>query len=178
MYSANCNMPLLPLPCSSVAVALGGLTLWHAMLISRGETSIERHINRKEARRLKEKGKVRALLCSQLLYMSKSLVFYWTNQLKFTRHESCIGTKFKLIEGLWKSCFLLFLIRCFEIHIIAVKWTTWSYCLVCRRGGELRHCFSFWWICASIPSRERFLLVIAGIMCSIQTIIPPVFLTA
>lgn len=56
-------MPLLRLPCSSVAVALGGLTLWHAMLISRGETSIERHINRKEARRLKEKGKVRALLC-------------------------------------------------------------------------------------------------------------------
>ncbi|XP_049418589.1 palmitoyltransferase ZDHHC16B [Epinephelus fuscoguttatus] len=43
---------------SSVAVALGGLTLWHTILISRGETSVERHINRKEARRLKEKGKV------------------------------------------------------------------------------------------------------------------------
>ncbi|KAM4525604.1 palmitoyltransferase ZDHHC16B isoform 1-T1 [Odontesthes bonariensis] len=43
---------------SSVAVALGGLTLWHAMLISRGETSVERHINRKEARRLRERGKV------------------------------------------------------------------------------------------------------------------------
>lgn len=43
---------------SSVAVALGGLTLWHAMLISRGETSVERHINRKETKRLKEKGKV------------------------------------------------------------------------------------------------------------------------
>lgn len=43
---------------SSVAVALGGLTLWHAILISKGETSIERHINRKEARRLKENGKV------------------------------------------------------------------------------------------------------------------------
>ncbi|MED6256866.1 Palmitoyltransferase zdhhc16b [Ataeniobius toweri] len=43
---------------SSVAVALGGLTLWHAKLISRGETSVERHINRKEARRLQEKGKV------------------------------------------------------------------------------------------------------------------------
>lgn len=43
---------------SSVAVALGGLTLWHAILISRGETSVERHINRKETKRLKEKGKV------------------------------------------------------------------------------------------------------------------------
>lgn len=43
---------------SSVAVALGGLTLWHTMLITRGETSVERHINRKETKRLKEKGKV------------------------------------------------------------------------------------------------------------------------
>uniref|UniRef100_A0A3Q1CMK2 Palmitoyltransferase n=1 Tax=Amphiprion ocellaris TaxID=80972 RepID=A0A3Q1CMK2_AMPOC len=43
---------------SSVAVALGGLTLWHSMLISRGETSVERHINRKEVKRLREKGKV------------------------------------------------------------------------------------------------------------------------
>ncbi|XP_076025727.1 palmitoyltransferase ZDHHC16B [Genypterus blacodes] len=43
---------------SSVAVALGGLTLWHALLISKGETSVERHINRKETWRLKEKGKV------------------------------------------------------------------------------------------------------------------------
>ncbi|XP_039992043.1 palmitoyltransferase ZDHHC16B isoform X2 [Xiphias gladius] len=42
---------------SSVAVALGGLTLWHALLISRGETSVERHINCKETKRLKEKGK-------------------------------------------------------------------------------------------------------------------------
>uniref|UniRef100_A0AAY4CCF5 Palmitoyltransferase n=1 Tax=Denticeps clupeoides TaxID=299321 RepID=A0AAY4CCF5_9TELE len=43
---------------STVAVALGGLTLWHAMLISRGETSIERHINKKEAKRLAKHGKV------------------------------------------------------------------------------------------------------------------------
>ncbi|XP_068610308.1 palmitoyltransferase ZDHHC16B [Brachionichthys hirsutus] len=43
---------------SSVAVALGGLTLWHLLLVSRGETSVERHINRKEAKRLREKGKV------------------------------------------------------------------------------------------------------------------------
>lgn len=44
--------------CSSVAVALGALTLWHAMLITRGETSIERHINKKERKRLQEKGKI------------------------------------------------------------------------------------------------------------------------
>ncbi|MEQ2172327.1 hypothetical protein GOODEAATRI_019937, partial [Goodea atripinnis] len=50
---------------SSVAVALGGLTLWHAKLISRGETSVERHINRKEARRLREKGKVCFYWCKE-----------------------------------------------------------------------------------------------------------------
>ncbi|XP_063101180.1 palmitoyltransferase ZDHHC16 isoform X7 [Cavia porcellus] len=44
--------------CSSVALALGALTAWHAVLISRGETSIERHINKKERRRLQEKGRV------------------------------------------------------------------------------------------------------------------------
>ncbi|CAH2323022.1 palmitoyltransferase ZDHHC16 isoform X1 [Pelobates cultripes] len=44
--------------CSSVALALGALTLWHAMLITRGETSIERHINKKERKRLHAKGKV------------------------------------------------------------------------------------------------------------------------
>ncbi|TRY88625.1 hypothetical protein DNTS_028840 [Danionella cerebrum] len=43
---------------SSVAAALGALTLWHAALITRGETSVERHINRKERRRLKLKGKL------------------------------------------------------------------------------------------------------------------------
>ncbi|XP_030628366.1 palmitoyltransferase ZDHHC16A [Chanos chanos] len=43
---------------STVAVALGGLTMWHAILISRGETSIERHINSKEAKRMAKRGKV------------------------------------------------------------------------------------------------------------------------
>ncbi|KAJ8365350.1 hypothetical protein SKAU_G00141810 [Synaphobranchus kaupii] len=43
---------------SSVTIALGGLTLWHAILITRGETSIERHINKKETQRLKNSGKV------------------------------------------------------------------------------------------------------------------------
>ncbi|XP_053548549.1 palmitoyltransferase ZDHHC16 isoform X1 [Bombina bombina] len=44
--------------CSSVALALGALTLWHVMLITRGETSIERHINKKERKRLQATGKV------------------------------------------------------------------------------------------------------------------------
>lgn len=44
--------------CSSVAFALGALTLWHVILISRGETSIERHINKKEKQRFKQKGEV------------------------------------------------------------------------------------------------------------------------
>lgn len=44
--------------CSTVGVALGALTLWHAVLISRGETSIERHINKKETKRMANRGKV------------------------------------------------------------------------------------------------------------------------
>ncbi|KAL4641064.1 putative palmitoyltransferase ZDHHC16 isoform X1 [Arapaima gigas] len=43
---------------STVALALGALTLWHALLISRGETSIERHINSKETQRMQKRGKV------------------------------------------------------------------------------------------------------------------------
>ncbi|XP_062858663.1 palmitoyltransferase ZDHHC16B [Trichomycterus rosablanca] len=43
---------------SSVALALAVLTTWHAMLITRGETSVERHINRRERKRLKLIGKV------------------------------------------------------------------------------------------------------------------------
>ncbi|XP_056147831.1 palmitoyltransferase ZDHHC16A [Lampris incognitus] len=43
---------------STVGVALGCLTVWHAVLISRGETSIERHINIKETKRMAKRGKV------------------------------------------------------------------------------------------------------------------------
>ncbi|KAM4729613.1 palmitoyltransferase ZDHHC16A isoform 1-T1 [Anableps anableps] len=43
---------------STVGVALGALTVWHAVLISRGETSIDRHINKKERQRLAAWGKV------------------------------------------------------------------------------------------------------------------------
>ncbi|XP_015722491.1 palmitoyltransferase ZDHHC16 isoform X10 [Coturnix japonica] len=36
----------------------GSCAVWHAALITRGETSIERHINKKERQRLQKKGKV------------------------------------------------------------------------------------------------------------------------
>ena len=42
--------------CLAVTVALSGLLVWHSILISRGETSIERHINRREKKRLQELG--------------------------------------------------------------------------------------------------------------------------
>lgn len=44
--------------CSSVTLALGILTGWHCRLISYGETSIEWHSNRDEAKRLRKKGLV------------------------------------------------------------------------------------------------------------------------
>ena len=37
-------------------LVLGGLCIWHGRLISRGETSIEAHINQSERKRLKELG--------------------------------------------------------------------------------------------------------------------------
>ncbi|XP_061914103.1 palmitoyltransferase ZDHHC16A isoform X1 [Entelurus aequoreus] len=43
---------------STVAVTLGALTTWHAFLISRGETSIEKYINHKEKSRLAKMGQV------------------------------------------------------------------------------------------------------------------------
>ena len=44
--------------CAGVSVALGLLMMWHARLISRGETSIEAHINAKERKRYHKKGLV------------------------------------------------------------------------------------------------------------------------
>ncbi|XP_072177705.1 palmitoyltransferase ZDHHC16-like [Diadema setosum] len=40
--------------CLGVVFALGTLTVWHALLVSKGETSIEQHINNSERKRLKE----------------------------------------------------------------------------------------------------------------------------
>ena len=47
--------------CSAVTLALGVLTGWHCKLISCGETSIEWHINKEDARKLKKQGLVRVL---------------------------------------------------------------------------------------------------------------------
>ncbi|XP_055879545.1 palmitoyltransferase ZDHHC16-like isoform X2 [Biomphalaria glabrata] len=44
--------------CAGVAVALGLLGIWHARLISRGETSIEQHINKRERIRMRKKNLV------------------------------------------------------------------------------------------------------------------------
>jgi len=43
---------------SACFVSLGGLCLWHARLINAGQTSIEAHINRSEAKRMAELGKI------------------------------------------------------------------------------------------------------------------------
>lgn len=40
--------------CSGVTIALGALTAWHGRLVSRGETSIEKHLNDDERKRLKK----------------------------------------------------------------------------------------------------------------------------
>ncbi|XP_059152933.1 palmitoyltransferase ZDHHC16-like [Physella acuta] len=44
--------------CAGVAVALGLLGVWHARLISQGQTSIEQHINKRERTRLRKKNLV------------------------------------------------------------------------------------------------------------------------
>ena len=43
---------------SACFLSLGGLCLWHARLISAGQTSIEAHINRSEERRLAQLGRI------------------------------------------------------------------------------------------------------------------------
>jgi palmitoyltransferase len=46
-----------------VFIALGALTLWHARLIGRGETSIEANINKAETKRLAARNKVPLVAC-------------------------------------------------------------------------------------------------------------------
>ncbi|XP_029962481.1 palmitoyltransferase ZDHHC16A isoform X2 [Salarias fasciatus] len=43
---------------STAGLSLGALTIWHAVLISRGETSIEKHTNKSETKRMAQKGRV------------------------------------------------------------------------------------------------------------------------
>ena len=49
---------LAALICVTTFLTLGTLTWWHAGLISRGETSIEAHINSTETEKFKAQGKV------------------------------------------------------------------------------------------------------------------------
>lgn len=44
--------------CVAVVIALGTLCSWHAKLITRGETSIEAHINQSERRRYQAQNKI------------------------------------------------------------------------------------------------------------------------
>ncbi|XP_013420575.1 palmitoyltransferase ZDHHC16 isoform X2 [Lingula anatina] len=44
--------------CSGVIIALGLLMLWHALLITRAETSIEVHLNKRDKKRMKSQGLV------------------------------------------------------------------------------------------------------------------------
>lgn len=44
--------------CSAVSVALLVLIMWHARLVTRGETSIEVHTNHTEKKRMRKKGLV------------------------------------------------------------------------------------------------------------------------
>lgn len=48
----------MALICSGVFVALGALAIWHARLISRGETSIEGNINKTETKRYALQNKI------------------------------------------------------------------------------------------------------------------------
>lgn len=44
--------------CVATFLALGALTVWHAKLISRGETSVEARINSTESQKYEAKGKI------------------------------------------------------------------------------------------------------------------------
>lgn len=43
--------------CSCVSLAVGGLALWHVILISKGETSIETYINKSQRQKMKKEGR-------------------------------------------------------------------------------------------------------------------------
>ncbi|KAB1270770.1 Palmitoyltransferase ZDHHC16 [Camelus dromedarius] len=96
--------------CSSVALALGALTVWHAVLISRGETSIERHINKKERRRLQAKG--RALAYSGAVTFQSPAPWEWnelgTPSLGDCSLSLCDGSLSWIVSAITRAspCFL------------------------------------------------------------------------
>ena len=72
-YEHSCAIYIFVL-CSSVTLALGVLTVWHSRLISKGETSIEIHINRTQRIKLKKKG-----LVSTMVFLTVFGIF-WRKQ--------------------------------------------------------------------------------------------------
>ncbi|XP_045147483.1 palmitoyltransferase ZDHHC16 isoform X2 [Echinops telfairi] len=123
--------------CSSVALALGALTAWHAVLISRGETSIERHINKKERRRLQARGRVSgAGACKGHLpscqqpgpARARSLPCQASTEL-----ISCEVGRGVSGRTSWKR--VPFGSRHLRIHITTAVWTTGRYSWAWTRGG-------------------------------------------
>lgn len=57
-YWYHVSIVYLALLCSGVLIALGALAMWHARLITRGETSIEAHINKSEIKRYQQAGRM------------------------------------------------------------------------------------------------------------------------
>ena len=85
--SANCITRLFPLYYNCIAgclLSLGMLAYWHFRLISRGETSVEQLINKKERSRLASQGQVSGrisisgvgMICFSINYVIRTLVVH------------------------------------------------------------------------------------------------------
>ena len=124
--------------CSSVTLALGILTGWHCRLISYGETSIEWHSNRDDARKLRKKGLVSNKLHQMKIQCSFSecVILYrhlWDSKLAFFTHsilchrQRAPGQKFEVLKS-WLPGFLCslrnlkqFKVDRLQIIVVAVK---------------------------------------------------------
>ncbi|CAM9448815.1 unnamed protein product [Lampetra fluviatilis] len=77
--------------CSGVSVILGALTLWHARLVTRGETSVERRLNERTRAHANARGQVRACTGTRTItaHLETGSVF-WESGTKGTGpRESC-----------------------------------------------------------------------------------------
>ena len=124
--------------CSSVTLALGILTGWHCRLISYGETSIEWHSNRDDAKRLRKKGLVSNKLHQMKIQCSfiEFVILYrhlWDSKLAFFSHsilchrQRAPGPKLEVLKS-WTSGFLCrlrnlkqFKVDLLQIIIVPVK---------------------------------------------------------
>ncbi|XP_074641614.1 palmitoyltransferase ZDHHC16-like isoform X2 [Tubulanus polymorphus] len=90
--------------CSGVTVALGLLVLWHARLISRGETSIEVHINKSDAGRMKKIGLVHRNPYNFGFIKNWKMFLGLSNGRSFWRHILLPSTHKPMGDGLtWES---------------------------------------------------------------------------